>query len=382
MEWQTKKLEEVCTVVTDGVHKTPSYTKEGVRFISIRNIGSLEDMKWNEYVRFVSKEDHKEFSKKAKVEKGDILFPRIGTLGFAKKVDFDEPVSIFVGLGLAKPDKNIIDPDFLEFWMNSPFVYKFSHNKAIGTGRLTLALRDSRKMPVPVPPLLEQKRIVKKLDEVFEKIEKARKSAEKNLENTRELLDSYLNNIFANPGKDWEEKKLKEICEELFAGGDVPKKNSSKVKTDEYDIPIYANGIKDKGLYGYTNIRRVVKPSVTISARGTIGYSEIRNEPFFPVVRLIVLVPNPKIVDVFYLYYITRSFNFSNTGTSIPQLTIPMVENLKIALPPLKEQKIIVEKLEKLSAGTKKLEKIYEQKLADLEELKKSIMNKAFTGEI
>jgi len=96
----------------------------------------------------------------------------------------------------------------------------------------------------------------------------------------------------------WEVKTLENICKRIFAGGDVPKNNLSKFKTDKYNIPIFANGEKNKGLYGYTDISKVVDPSITVSARGTIGYSEIRNEPFFPVVRLIVLIPDNSIVDL------------------------------------------------------------------------------------
>ena len=140
--------------------------------------------------------------------------------------------------------------------------------------------------------------------------------------------------------------------------------------------------MKDKGLYGYTNIKKITKPSITVSARGTIGYAEIRKEPFYPIVRLIVLTPNDKIVDLLFLYYIAHNFNFSNTGTSIPQLTIPMIENIKIALPSLEQQKAIVKKLDALSVETKKLEKIYEQKLNSLEELKKSVLQQAFTGKL
>jgi hypothetical protein len=143
-------------------------------------------------------------------------------------------------------------------------------------------------------------------------------------------------------------KVLKDICDKLFAGGDVPKKNLSKSKTEKYSIPIYANGFKDKGLYGYTDIKKVIKPSITISARGTIGYAEVREEPFFPVVRLIVLTPNEK-MNLYFLYYLTHNFKFSNTGTSIPQLTIPLIENIMIPVPPIREQKILVEKIKKIS---------------------------------
>ena len=103
--------------------------------------------------------------------------------------------------------------------------------------------------------------------------------------------------------KGWEIKRLDEVCDEVFAGGDVPKNSFSKTKTDKYSIPIFSNGEKNKGLYGYTNVARVTIPSITISARGTIGYSEIREESFYPAIRLIVVSPNKDILNLPFLQY-------------------------------------------------------------------------------
>ena len=90
----------------------------------------------------------------------------------------------------------------------------------------------------------------------------------------------------------WELVKLENIVDKIFAGGDIPKNNFSKIKNKKHSIPIYANAIEKKGLYGYTDRAKVMNDCVTISARGTLGYTEVRKEPFFPIVRLIVLIPN------------------------------------------------------------------------------------------
>lgn len=180
--------------------------------------------------------------------------------------------------------------------------------------------------------------------------------------------------------KEWQIKKLGEVCEELFAGGDVPKNNSSKIKNDIFNIPIFSNGEKSKGLYGYTNVARVTKPSITISARGTIGYSEIREEPFYPAIRLIVAIPNIEIVDLFFLKYVINSIDFTHSGSSIPQLTVPMIKEYPILLPPLPEQRRLVAILDKSFAAIAKAKANAEKKINDLEELKKSILQKAFSG--
>ena len=87
----------------------------------------------------------------------------------------------------------------------------------------------------------------------------------------------------------WEVNNLNEVAE-IIAGGDKPSVYS-ETQTAECSIPIYSNGIDNYGLYGYTNEARILKQSITVSARGTIGYSILRNDPFVPIIRLIVVIP-------------------------------------------------------------------------------------------
>ena len=149
----------------------------------------------------------------------------------------------------------------------------------------------------------------------------------------------------------WEYRKLKECCKELFAGGDVPKPDVSKNKTYHFSVPIYTNGVENEGLYGYTSNARVNEPAVTISARGTIGAIFRRYTPFFPAIRLITAVPQKDLLSVDYLYYSLKTLTVGNSGTSIPQLTIPNIKNIYIPIPPLSEQQSIVDYLD--SAFTK-----------------------------
>jgi len=172
---------------------------------------------------------------------------------------------------------------------------------------------------------------------------------------------------------------LSDMCGKIFAGGDVPKGNCSKYKTDEYSVPIFANGEKNKGLYGYTNIEKVTKPSITVSARGTIGYSEIRHEPFFPIVRLIVLTPDLDIVNLEFLKYIVLSMDFINSGSSIPQLTVPMIKDYKSPLPPIPEQKRIVAILDQVFADIEQTRAKTEQNLKNARELFESYLQQVFS---
>lgn len=142
---------------------------------------------------------------------------------------------------------------------------------------------------------------------------------------------------------------IMDVCSEIFAGGDAPKNRMAIEKTSEYTIPIYSNGEDRDGLYGYTNFARVSLPSITVSARGTIGYASIRKEPFVPIVRLITITPISELIDIHYLYYAIKNFNFSGSGTSIPQLTVPMIKQYNFPLPPLDEQRKIAAVLDNVS---------------------------------
>ena len=160
---------------------------------------------------------------------------------------------------------------------------------------------------------------------------------------------------------------IADVCKEIFAGGDVPKSALSYEKTAEYNVPIFSNGEKDCGLYGYTNNARVKEPSITVSARGTIGYTAIRTEPFVPVVRLITLTPKSEVIDLDYLFYATQNYRFEGSGTSIPQLTVPMLKKYKFQLPEMSHQKAIAVKFEKLD----QLISLRKQQLAKLDVLVK-----------
>ncbi|MFL0171134.1 restriction endonuclease subunit S [Tenacibaculum maritimum] len=160
-------------------------------------------------------------------------------------------------------------------------------------------------------------------------------------------------------GVDVEWKTIKEVFD-ISAGGDKPKKAMSEVKTDEFCIPILSNGIDDKALYGWTNKAKIDSPSLTISARGTIGWTSIREKPFYPIVRLIVLTPKVELNIKFAYYFmktIEKSYKVPPAG--IPQLTKPMIKDVLFPIlcpdnpeKSLKIQKEIVRILDTFTALT------------------------------
>lgn len=152
--------------------------------------------------------------------------------------------------------------------------------------------------------------------------------------------------------------KLSEVCTEILAGGDVPKEKFSKEITEEYKIPIFTNGTNENALYGYTNVARINKDSLTISARGSIGFCEIRKAPFYPAIRLIVATPNEEKILLEYLKISVSNSQIYSGGGIIKQLTVPMANNIEIPVPPIDEQKKIVAEFSAVDDEIKLQEKI------------------------
>ena len=162
--------------------------------------------------------------------------------------------------------------------------------------------------------------------------------------------------------------KLEEVCKRIYAGGDVPKDRYSLEKTKEYSVPIFANAEKDEGLYGYTDEAREKELSITVAARGTIGYTAIRREPFLPVVRLITVVPDLNKVSERYLYYVLRNCKPQSSGTSIPQLTVPDIKKNSLLLYDIEEQEKVADKLDSIL----KIIELRKSELQKLDELIKA----------
>ena len=286
-----------------------------------------------------------------------------------------------------------VDTAFGIYPKNGSLLPKFNYYQCLnidfasrdkGTTIPSLVKSDLQTIPVSYPPdLSEQQQIVEKLDTAFDLIDRAKANIEKNIQNAKELFQSKLNQVFSEKGEGWEEKKIEEVCESIVAGGDAPKNNFSAERNDKFSIPIYANAVKLNGLYGYTKSPKVTKPSLTIAARGSgTGFTCIRDEPFFPIVRLLVLTPNDKI-NLRFLKLSVDNQVIKSSGSAIPQFTVPMLKKINLSYPiKLSEQQRIIGEIDQISAQTELLQQKYKQKLANLEELKKSILEKAFKGEL
>ena len=182
--------------------------------------------------------------------------------------------------------------------------------------------------PVNIPAIDVQKKVVAILSSLDNKIRLNRRINDNLEEQAKALFKSWFVDF---DRKEWVHCELGDITL-ITAGGDRPSKYTNK-KTIECHVPIYSNGIDNEGLYGYTNVAKIHEESITISARGTIGYVCLRLEPYVPIVRLISIIPNKKELSAKYLYLWALTQNITGTGTTQQQLTVPIFRKTPISIP-------------------------------------------------
>ena len=206
-------------------------------------------------------------------------------------------------------------------------------HSASGTVFKNLTTEIVRDVSINLPPLQEQKAIAKVLTAFDDKIEL--------LQDQNKTLETMAQTIFKEWfGKyqigdelpeGWREYELGDVCN-LSAGGDKPKNSTSKSEGENI-IPIYSNGIKNEGLYGFTNNASIFDESVTVSARGTIGYVCLRPIPYVPIVRLVSVIPDKNYLSAKFLFYFLKNNQILGTGTTQQQLTIPDFKLTRIIIP-------------------------------------------------
>jgi len=165
--WQWSMLGELCHTLADGPHFSPRYVEktEGVMFLSTRNI-SIDSIDLTT-AKYVSREDHESFCKRVKVKKGDILYTKGGTTGIAKVNDLEIEFSVWVHLAVLQIPNQKVHNKYVAIALNSPHCYQQSQEYTNGIGNKDLGLTRMINITIPFPPLLEQHRIVTKVDELM-----------------------------------------------------------------------------------------------------------------------------------------------------------------------------------------------------------------------
>ncbi len=374
-KWPMVRLGEVCELIRGITYSKEDEVEEnGYPVLRANNINLDGTLNFDE-VKQISKKVNLNENKKLK--KGDIFIclasgskEHIGKVAFIDN-DIDYYFGGFMG-AIRTLNNEILNSKYLFLNLNNSKFNVYLRTQISGVNINNLNSKILYEFQIPLPPLEVQQEIVAEIEGYQKIIDGCRQVIDAWKPDVETYLDEELKIYLAeHPEKQeelsegWPMVKLGEVCEKLFAGGDVPEEYS-KIKNEYYNIPIYTNGIGEKSLYGYTNIIKVNKECITISARGTIGYSQVRKEPFYPAIRLIVVIPLKDLIDVYFLKYVIDKINIGSTGNTIPQLTVPMIKDISIPLPPLEVQSRIVDKIEserKVIDSLREMVKTYEEKI-------------------
>lgn len=387
--WVIKKLGDVCNF--QGGSQPPksifsSVCKENyVRLIQIR------DYKSDNHIIFIPKDKARRFCTKE-----DVMIGRYGPPVFQILRGLEGAYN--VALMKATPDESQLLKDFLFHFLKTPKVQNYVINlSARAAGQSGLNKATIEPYLIPLPPLPEQKWIVAILDEVFEGIDRAIANTEKNLANSRELFESYLNVIFTQKGDGWEEKTLKQVSiqfgrgksrhrprnDKKLYGGKYPFIQTGDIRNSNHIVTSYSQTYNEVGL---AQSKLWAKGTVCITIAANIAETGVLDFDACIPDSVIGLVVDQNKANNMFIEYMLQAFKLflkaKGKGSAQDNINMGTFEAQTFPFPSIDEQERIVSKLDFLSTETQRLETIYRQKIATLKQLKQSILQKAFTGEL
>lgn len=394
--WELKKLGDFYEITSSKRVFKAEWQKSGVPFYRAREIVKLAQQGFVENELFISDDMYSQYSAKYGIPKvGDIMVTGVGTLGICYVVKKGDRFYFKDGNIIWLKKQSEINSQFVEYAFKSEFLRKQIDN-SIGATVGTFTIIKAKHTLIPVPQLTEQKRIVAILDKTFSAIDKAKDKAEQNLKNAKELFESYFESIFGNTGNDWKKKKINEVCL-LKSGTTIPptleRKKGDVLYTKISDMNLPENIVEIHTSSRFVNSNEIKQNQIIPEGAiifpkrgGAIATNKKRKiiKPTIVDLNTMAIIPSKKI-NKDYLFHWFQMFDLNDisNGANIPQINNYSFDEIYISYPvSLKEQQTIVQKLDALSTKIKKLESIYQKKIDDLEELKKSILQKAFNGEL
>ncbi len=356
-----------------------------------------------------------------KIENDNGDYPIYGASGFLKKVSFYHQEKPYIGIikdgagvgrfSLLEAYSSVIgtlqylipngDIDIRYFHY---FLMGIDFSKYINGSTIPhIYFKDYKEEPFLYVPISEQQQIVTILNEAFATIDQAKENLQRNLQNVKELFQSELNKLFENKGEDWNEKLLEEVTSKIGSGA-TPRGGNESYKTEGISLirsmNVHDRFFKEKNLAFIDDKQAKELSNVTLEGNDVLlnitGASVARccviPKEYLPArvnQHVSILRPKKEIVDSYFLnlllvskFYKDQLLETGDQGSTRQAITKAQLQNFTIHFPSLKEQKKIVNQLHKLSIQTEALEDIYQKKLDTLEELKKSILQKAFSGEL
>jgi len=405
-DWGIRTIDSLSTYVTDGAHQTPKYVDNGIRFLSTKNLqpGS-EEVDFSDYEKFITEKEHSELSERADPKEGDILISKSGTIGITQLVRTDLEFSIFVGLGLIRPNSEL-NGCFLEQLLNWRQIRKSMRARSPGSTRSTLPIFATKQLEIPYPPLQEQRKIatvlytvdqaIDKTDKIIRQFERLHQGLFQNLIPGGIRHDEYdevriLGRTVQIPA-DWEITTVSQACSDIidyrgknpeFSDGGIPHLrniniNRGKITLDDlkyvsqetYDEWM-TRGIPQKG-------------DTLLSTEAPMGKTAVLPDLKFSLSqRLIVLSPGKQFDNHFFAHlmgspFVQKEYEARATGSTVKGISNYNLQEVTIPVPPKNEQKQITQYIDNILEAIQK----NEQQVSHLKRLKRGLMQDLLSGTV
>ncbi len=392
--WATKKLGEVCEKIVDGDHNPPKgVDHSNYLMLSSKNIqnGAITF----DAPRFLSESDFEIVSRRTNVSRGDVLLTIVGTIGRSCVFESDAHIALQRSVAVLKPILSIVGSRYLMYLLQS--MAQELESKGHGAAQKGLYLKKLADIPIPIPPLAEQMRIVAKIDAAFEKIDALKANAEKNLANAKELFQSALDEAM-RPKPGWVEKRLGEVAEIQRGGSPRPIKDFITQSRDGYNW-IKIGDVDPSGKFITSTAEKIRKEGLRKTRQVFAGEFLLSNSMSFgrPYILKIdgcihdgwlVLRGFQKFYKEDFFYHLLRSrwiqdqFNSLAYGSTVRNLNSNSVSKVIVPIVALEEQQEIADSLDRLQSQVGVLQQNYAQQIADCAEMRQAILREAFEGRL
>jgi type I restriction enzyme S subunit len=393
--WKINELSAV-SAINYGFTESASFEPIGPKFLRITDIQN-DSVNWADvpYCNIDLKEREKFL-----LHSGDIVFARTGATTGKSFLVSAPPEAVFASylIRLRILDTNL-SPEFLAYFFQTAGYWQSIKDGSAGSAQGGFNASKLGALKIPTPPIEEQRRIVTLLDEAFADIATAKANAEKNLQNARELFNSHLDAIVVHALKNGEIVALSELATDITDGdhmpppkvehglpfitiGNIDKQTRSIDFADTFKVPReYFDGLKAN--------KKPMRGDVLYTVTGSFGIPVlVEDDAEFCFQRHIGLIRPKADVDSTWLHYLLQSPQVFNqaadgaTGTAQKTVSLKVLRNLQVPRISPKDQLAHVETLRSVEAECRRLESIYRQKLTSLDDLKKSLLHQAFSGQL